>query len=47
MLAIVRKLIILDLGGGETVALFALAAAILALGGVYRLVRDREAQDSK
>jgi uncharacterized membrane protein (DUF373 family) len=47
MLAIVRKLIILDLGGGETVALFALAAAILALGGVYWLVRDREAQDPK
>ena len=47
MLAIVRKLIILDLGGGETVALFALAAAILALGGVYWLVRDRAAQDSK
>jgi uncharacterized membrane protein (DUF373 family) len=32
MLAIVRNLIILDLTGGETAALFALAAAILALG---------------
>jgi uncharacterized membrane protein (DUF373 family) len=34
MLAIVRKLIIFDLAGGEAVALFALAAAILSLGGV-------------
>jgi uncharacterized membrane protein (DUF373 family) len=42
MLAIVRKLIILDLGIGESVELFALAAAILALGGVYWLVMDRE-----
>ena len=42
ILAIVRKLIIFDLAGGEAVELFALAAAILALGGVYWLVRDRE-----
>ena len=42
MLAIVRKLIIFDLAGGAAVELFALAAAILALGGVYWLVRDRE-----
>src|SRR5580692_8276979 len=33
MLAIVRKLIILDLASGESGELFALAAAILALGG--------------
>ncbi len=46
MLAIVRKLIILDLAGGETVALFALAAAILALGGVYWLVRDRDTRNA-
>jgi uncharacterized membrane protein (DUF373 family) len=46
MLAIVRKLIILDLAGGEAVELFALAAAILALGGVYWLVRDREIRDA-
>jgi uncharacterized membrane protein (DUF373 family) len=46
MLAIVRKLIILDLAGGEAVELFALAAAILALGGVYWLVRDRETRDA-
>jgi uncharacterized membrane protein (DUF373 family) len=47
MLAIVRKLIILDLGGGESGELFALAAAILSLGGVYWLVRDREVRDSQ
>jgi uncharacterized membrane protein (DUF373 family) len=46
MLAIVRKLIILDLASGESGELFALAAAILALGGVYWLVRDRETRDA-
>jgi uncharacterized membrane protein (DUF373 family) len=46
MLAIVRKLIIFDLAGGAAVELFALAAAILALGGVYWLVRDRETRDA-
>jgi uncharacterized membrane protein (DUF373 family) len=46
MLAIVRKLIIFDLAGGEAVELFAIAAAILALGGVYWLVRDRERRDA-
>jgi uncharacterized membrane protein (DUF373 family) len=46
MLAIVRKLIILDLAGGESGELFALAAAIPALGAVYWLVRDREARDA-
>jgi uncharacterized membrane protein (DUF373 family) len=46
MLAIVRKLIIFDLAGGEAIELFALAAAILALGGVYWLVRDRETRDA-
>jgi uncharacterized membrane protein (DUF373 family) len=40
MLAIVRKLIVLDLTSGGSGELFALAAAILALGGVYWLVRD-------
>ena len=40
MLAIVRKLIVLDLTSGGSEELFALAAAILALGGVYWLVRD-------
>jgi uncharacterized membrane protein (DUF373 family) len=46
MLAIVRKLIIFDLAGGAAVELFALAAAILALGGVYWFVRDRETRDA-
>jgi uncharacterized membrane protein (DUF373 family) len=46
ILAIVRKLIIFDLAGGEAAELFALAAAILALGGVYWLVRDREKRDA-
>jgi uncharacterized membrane protein (DUF373 family) len=46
MLAIVRKLIILDLASGEAGELFALAAAILALGGVYWLVRDRDGRDA-
>jgi uncharacterized membrane protein (DUF373 family) len=41
MLAIVRKLIIFDLAAGGAVELFALAATILALGGVYWIVRDR------
>jgi len=42
MLAIVRKLIILDVGPANTGELFGLAAAILALGAVYWLVRDQD-----
>lgn len=42
LLAIVRKLIILDLNATEALQLFALAAAVLALGGVYWLVRDQD-----
>lgn len=42
LLAIVRKLIILDLSHTEALQLFALAAAILALGGVYWLIRDQD-----
>jgi uncharacterized membrane protein (DUF373 family) len=42
MLAIVRKLIILDLAPANTGELFGLAVAILALGGVYWLVRDQD-----
>ena len=42
LLAIVRKLIILDLTSTEALELFALAAAILALGAVYWLVRDQD-----
>ena len=41
MLAIVRKLLILDVGHA-TEELFALAAAIIALGAVYWLVRDQD-----
>jgi uncharacterized membrane protein (DUF373 family) len=42
MLAMVRKFIILDLGDSAPVELFALSAAILALGIVYWLVRDQD-----
>jgi uncharacterized membrane protein (DUF373 family) len=42
LLAVVRKLIILDLKETEGLQLLALAAAILALGGVYWLVRDQD-----
>ena len=42
LLAIVRKVIILDLASTEALQLFALAAAILALGAVYWLVRDQD-----
>jgi uncharacterized membrane protein (DUF373 family) len=46
MLTIVRKLLILDLGGDESGDLFALAA-ILALGVVYWLFKDREARNQR
>jgi uncharacterized membrane protein (DUF373 family) len=42
MLAIVRKLIIVDLAATEALQVFALAAAILSLGAVYWLVRDQD-----
>jgi uncharacterized membrane protein (DUF373 family) len=42
LLAVVRKLIILDLTSTDALQLFALAAAILALGAVYWLVRDQD-----
>jgi len=42
LLAIVRKLMILDLASTESSQLFALPAAILALGAVYWLVRDQD-----
>lgn len=47
LLAVVRKLIILDLPHTEALQLFALAAAILALGGAYWLVRDRDGLQRK
>src|SRR6266704_838870 len=40
--AVVRKLIILDLSSTDAFHPLALAAAILALGAVYWLVRDQE-----
>jgi uncharacterized membrane protein (DUF373 family) len=42
MLAIVRKLIILDLKSTDAALLFGLAAAMLALGVVYWTVRDQD-----
>src|SRR5688500_7311913 len=45
MLAMVRKLIILDLGTTDAQHLFAVAVAILALGTVYWLVRDQDRRD--
>jgi uncharacterized membrane protein (DUF373 family) len=45
MLAIVRKLIILDLAHTEPMQLFALAAAVLSLGAVYWLVREQDRRD--
>ena len=45
LLAIVRKLIILDLSTTDAMQLFALAAAILALGAVFWLVRDQDRRE--
>jgi uncharacterized membrane protein (DUF373 family) len=45
ILAIVRKLIIVDLGATDAAHLFALAAATLALGAVYWLVRDQDRRE--
>lgn len=45
LLAIVRKLIILDMSSTNASQLFALAAAILALGGVYWLIRDQDSRE--
>jgi uncharacterized membrane protein (DUF373 family) len=47
LLAVVRKLIILDLAHTEALQLLALAAAILALGGAYWLVRDQDRRPPK
>ena len=46
MLAIVRKLIILDLATTDALQLLGLAAAILALGGVHWLVREQDRRES-
>ena len=42
LLAVVRKLLIFDVATTDASQLFALAAAILALGAVYWLVRAEE-----
>src|SRR6186997_805467 len=42
LLAVVRKLILLDLKATDALQLLALAAAILALGAVYWMVRDQD-----
>ncbi len=42
LLAVVRKMIILDLKTTDSMQLLALAAAILALGAVYWMVRDQD-----
>jgi uncharacterized membrane protein (DUF373 family) len=46
LLAILRKLLLLDLNTTDALQLFALAAAILALGGVYWLIRDQDIRDA-
>jgi len=45
LLAIVRKLMIMDMGAADVGEIFALAAAVLALGAVYWLVRDQDRRD--
>jgi uncharacterized membrane protein (DUF373 family) len=45
LLAIVRKLMIIDVSATEAEQRFALAAAILALGTVYWLVRDQDRRE--
>ncbi len=45
LLAVVRKLMIMDLSTADAQQLFALAAAVLALGGVHWLVRDQDKRE--
>jgi uncharacterized membrane protein (DUF373 family) len=45
LLAIVRKLIIIDLATTEAAQLFALSTAVLCLGAVYWLVRDQDRRE--
>jgi uncharacterized membrane protein (DUF373 family) len=45
LLAIVRKLMIIDLSAAEAQQVFALAATILALGAVYWLVREQDRRE--
>jgi uncharacterized membrane protein (DUF373 family) len=45
LLAVLRKVILLDISHAEVAQLFALAAATLSLGGVYWLVRDQDRRE--
>jgi uncharacterized membrane protein (DUF373 family) len=45
LLAIVRKLMIIDFSAGDASVVLALAATILALGGVYWLVREQDRRE--
>ena len=45
LLAIVRKLMIIDLSATDAQQVLALAAAILALGAVFWLVRDQDRRE--
>jgi uncharacterized membrane protein (DUF373 family) len=45
LLVIVRNLLILDLSTANAEQLFALAAAILALGGVHWLIREQDRRE--
>jgi uncharacterized membrane protein (DUF373 family) len=45
LLAVVRKFIIVDLGGVDSAKIAVLAAATLALGCVYWLVRDQDEKE--
>jgi uncharacterized membrane protein (DUF373 family) len=47
LLAIVRKLIILDLSTIDALHVFALAAAVLALGAIYWVVRDQDRRGAR
>jgi len=42
MLAVLRKLMIIDFAAADAWTILALSAAILSLGGVYWLVRDQD-----
>lgn len=46
MLAMVRKFIVIDINAVATDELFAIAAAILALGIVHWLVREQDQQNA-
>jgi uncharacterized membrane protein (DUF373 family) len=47
LLAVVRKFILLDLKETEALKVFALGAAVLALGAVYWLVRDQDRREAE